>query len=374
MDQDQAEVISTAALKEFVGKLASGQVPATLPEELSGIDELEDLRLYMKEMGRFALDISSGNLSTNIKLKGALAGALKSLHAGLRHLIWQTQAISKGDFTQRIDFMGDFSDAFNSMVADLQRAREELVNANDELHVKNEELSKYSAMRDKMFSIIAHDLRNPIGSAVALMNMMTDEQMGMEDSEKIASIPLLRDSFQSSYELLENLLLWARNQLGSMTCSPEMIGVSGIAERVCLLLSGMATGKSIELITEIEPGLTVYADKNMFDTMVRNLVSNALKFTSAGGKIHITGCQCEDNTATLCVRDNGVGISPENMMRIFRQDEESFTTYGTKNEKGTGLGLNLCHEFVERNGGRIWVESEVGVGSAFYFTLPVTRS
>lgn len=368
---DNAELLKS--LRATLGEFAEGKVPDSLPDGLADIlPELERLRLYNSEVSRFALEISNGNLSTKIGQKGKLAGSLKNLHAGLRHLVWQTQAIAKGDFSQRIDFMGDFSLSFNAMVQDLQDARAHLIETNRELSQTNEALKKANAMRDKMFSIIGHDLRNPIGGGASLLEMLANEPCPFDEEGKHAALVSLRDSMKSAHQLLENLLSWARNQVGEVACNPEHVDLDHIVADIVHLMSSVASAKQISLAQNLPNGLAVYADRNMLDTVLRNLVGNAIKFTPKDGRITIEGSMNNDGFIRLCVADTGMGISPENIGRLFK--DTTFTTYGTNNEKGGGLGLNICREFVVRNGGTIGVESVLGRGSRFFFTLPAPKS
>ena len=243
----------------------------------------------------------------------------------------------------------------------LKRAQEDLKKANYELKTAN-------TTKDKLFSIIAHDLRSPIGSLSGILEVITDDPELLDPDQQAEYLRQLRDSVKNVGLLLENLLYWAGSQRGTIEYQPQFINLAQVVDVNIRLLSNIASEKSIGLISDIPVDAAVYADENMVMTIIRNLISNALKFTTESGEIRISA-QKTDNMTTLCIADTGIGITEENLKKLFRQDEH-FTTYGTKKEKGSGLGLLLCKEFVERNQGEIWVESEEGQGSRFFFTLP----
>jgi len=168
--------------------------------------------------------------------------------------------------------------------------------------------------------------------------------------------------------LLMNLMEWSQLQTGKMDFTPFTIDLHELINEIIELLNDAAQLKSITISTELPDNMHVSADKAMLGTILRNLVSNAIKFTHPGGTIVISAEQ-RQNECMICVRDSGVGIIKENLDKLFCI-EESLSTAGTQKEKGTGLGLILCKEFAEKHGGRIWVESQYGIGSQFYFTLP----
>jgi signal transduction histidine kinase len=173
------------------------------------------------------------------------------------------------------------------------------------------------------------------------------------------------------YALIENLLTWSRLQRGAIEWRPQAVNLHNAVERTMRLLASNAEQKEIELRNTTPEGMTGYADVKMLDTVIRNLISNALKFTHPGGSVTISAKEHEE-LLTVTVADTGIGIGQEHLPKLFRIDSK-FTRSGTAKERGTGLGLILCKEFVERNGGTIWVESEKEQGTTFYFTLPVMR-
>ncbi len=257
----------------------------------------------------------------------------------------------------------------------LERYAEMLAQKNDELKAKNAELDEkngqlnlLNADKDKFFSIIAHDLRNPIGALRELPQLIAENLDNYSKDELRRLITMQRDAARNLFELLENLLTWSRMQRGLIDFNPEPIQVSALVQRSIALLMPSAAQKAITLTQAVNPSLLGMADHKMIDAVVRNLISNAIKFTNQGGTIEVSG---NDDGAfmTIAVKDDGVGIGEQFLPKLFRIDEQYRRT-GTANERGTGLGLILCKEFVERNGGEIRVESKVGNGSIFSFTLP----
>ena len=257
----------------------------------------------------------------------------------------------------------------------LERYAEMLAQKNDELKAKNAELDEknsqlnlLNADKDKFFSIIAHDLRNPIGALRELPQLIAENLDNYSKDELRRLITMQRDAARNLFELLENLLTWSRMQRGLIEFNPEPIQVSALVQRSIALLTPSAAQKAITLTQAVNPSLLGMADHKMIDAVVRNLISNAIKFTNSGGTIEVSG---NDDGAfmTIAVKDNGVGIGEQFLPKLFRIDEQYRRT-GTANERGTGLGLILCKEFVERNGGEIRVESKIGNGSTFSFTLP----
>jgi signal transduction histidine kinase len=202
--------------------------------------------------------------------------------------------------------------------------------------------------------------------------MMVTQPELFDEERRTAFINELGSSAKRTWLLLEDLLYWARSQQGETVYRPSALNVSELAERSIRLLAPAAKAKSVRLHSEIRTPVTVFADKDMIMTVIRNLISNALKFTPESGEIRISAVS-DGKTAEISVSDTGVGISKENINRLFRSDE-TFTTSGIRNEKGLGFGLMLCKEFVEKNRGKIRAESTEGTGSLFVFTLPAAES
>jgi signal transduction histidine kinase len=235
---------------------------------------------------------------------------------------------------------------------------------------------KLNRDKDKFFSIISHDLRGPFNGLMGYTQLMAEkiEILNTQDIQQMS-----RDIYgvaKATFQLLENLLTWSQLQRGRIEYKPGSLELSELAETTTTLLQKTARTKQIRLEQTIEEGLNIYADKYMIDTVIRNLTSNALKFTPEGGQVTLsaqTNGLSSDLEGTqwveVSISDTGVGLSQEDINKLFKI-EVYHTTQGTAQEKGTGLGLILCQEMVEKNGGRIWVESELGKGSVFKFTVP----
>lgn len=252
----------------------------------------------------------------------------------------------------------------------LENRAQELTQLNDQLREREKLLQELVASKDKFFSIIAHDLKTPFTALIGLSEYMAHEIDDLSEEEIITFSTKIHKSAKGVFNLLQNLLQWSRVQTDRIDFVPENILLESTVKDIFDLYKQNANKKQIDLISEIEDGLEIYADINMLDTILRNLVSNAIKFTKEGGEVKIGG-KIKNNMAEIFVRDNGVGMKPETMKKLFRIDI-NITTLGTDKEKGTGLGLILCKEFVEKNGGEIRVESEQNVGTTFIFTLPIT--
>jgi signal transduction histidine kinase len=242
----------------------------------------------------------------------------------------------------------------------------ELRQAREALKKSEQQLRELNAAKDKFFSIIAHDLKNPFAALLGCADLLVQSEPLTEDQKDLAET--INMASQQAYDLLQNLLKWSRSQLGHLSCEPESFDICAAVNKTMLLLKNNADNKNIRLISEIEENTLVFADPDMTITIVRNLISNAVKYTSSGGSITVSA-KDQGNAWEISVSDTGVGITPEDIKKLFRIDVKH-STHGTAKEEGTGLGLNLCKEFAEKSGGKIGVQSEVGKGSRFYFTLP----
>lgn len=224
-----------------------------------------------------------------------------------------------------------------------------------------------NATKNKLFSIIAHDLRGPIGNFLPILDLLTmKSEMGEEDYEQL--IAELKISAKSTFELLENLLNWSKSQSEGIQLHPTNIDVSAIVSENVEMMRLISSKKNIQIDFTAKKPLYAYAEKDSVDLVVRNLINNAIKFTENGGLIRVSVSE-KPEFITIKVSDNGVGMSEEIREKLFGQSVVS-SSRGTNNEKGSGLGLALCKDFVQRNGGEIFVESTLGMGSTFMFTLP----
>ena len=233
---------------------------------------------------------------------------------------------------------------------------------------QNEELKKINATKDKFFSIIAHDLRSPFGAIVGYSNILEKQVKNQNYSgiEKFAEV--IQISSEKAMALLMNLTEWAQSQTGKMRFKPEPVDMVGLIHEVVNLFDDIANQKLIEIEKKLPHEALVMADRAMISTILRNLLSNAIKYSQPGGKITLAVTTGTDELI-ISVADSGVGIPKDKMDKMFRIDE-NYSTNGTMNEKGTGLGLILCKEFIDKHNGEIWVESEEGKGSVFYFSIP----
>jgi PAS domain S-box-containing protein len=242
--------------------------------------------------------------------------------------------------------------------------------AEEEISFKNEQLQLINAEKDKFFSIIAHDLRGPLSAFVDATQILTEEIQNM-DLEEIKDITMsMKTSASNIYGLLENLLEWSRLRRGAMDFVPENLNLKKKIEASIDVLSESARKKRIGLTISVPGELEIRADIHMFDTIIRNLISNAIKFTISGGKVIVTANYNGDHYIVVKINDSGIGMAPELRNKLFQIDEKT-SRPGTEGETSTGLGLLLCKEFIEKHGGKIWVESSVGQGSTFSFSLPL---
>ena len=237
----------------------------------------------------------------------------------------------------------------------------------EKLQETNDELSALNITKDRFFSILAHDLRNPFNTVGGFTELLL-RNLDRYTPDKIRHfIEVINKTSHNTYLLLNNLLDWSRSQSGQMQFNPVNINLHIIVEETLVLLTSQATQKNIEISHEVEPDIFVFADENMLKTVLRNLISNAIKFTKSRGAVTIEASQ-KDGTVVIEVIDTGIGIPPEKIDDLFRIDV-NFHNQGTNNEQGTGLGLILCKEFIEKNGGKIWIKSAINKGSTFGFSL-----
>lgn len=230
-------------------------------------------------------------------------------------------------------------------------------------------LRELNATKDRFFSIIGHDLRSPFNSVVGFSNLIS-EQIQKQDYEGIEKYAIIiQESAQRAMNLLTNLLEWSRAQTGKIEFNPEYFELISVINEVVELSNDSARQKSITIYKNLPHNIPVFADKAMISTILRNLISNSIKFTKPGGETIISVEQKEEQLI-VSVTDNGIGIKKEDIYKLFRIDYR-FSTIGTNRETGTGLGLLICKDFIEMHGGKIWIESEIGEGSIFNFSIPL---
>lgn len=269
-----------------------------------------------------------------------------------------------GEYRWIRDFGRPFYDLDNTFLGYIGSCYDITENKNNEI-----KLIELNATKDKFFSIIAHDLKNPVNSIVGFSEHLIDCVEAKNYGQIVDFTNIILQSSRTAMDLLVNLMEWALSQSGRMEFNPEHFKIGTIINEVIDLLKGSADQKSITLVNSLSYDGTVYADKSMIGTVIRNLISNAVKFTNPSGKITVSS-EVKMDELIISVTDTGIGIPQERIDKLFKISE-NISTQGTHKEKGTGLGLILSKEFIEKHNGKIWVESTVGVGTTFKFSLPV---
>lgn len=262
------------------------------------------------------------------------------------------------------------------LIEDLKKSKEALekesikvkkLNAN--LLSSQKQLKEHIATKDKFFSIISHDLRGPLSAFLNLTDLLLSEMENMSWKELKETMQMMHTSALGINRLLNNLLQWSRLQRGKIDFIPSNCNLKFIIDNVIDTLKNIAYNKNIIINNKVSEEFVVYADSNMLDLTIRNLISNAIKFTNDGGSITISANHIGKKNINISISDTGIGIDPENIPKLFRIDSK-LTTEGTRGEIGTGLGLILCKEFIEKNKGKITVKSILGKGTTFRITLP----
>ena len=358
---------------DLVSNIAVGvYILHTKPEGTFALDYVSPRMAEMLDLSIESL-IASGDAIFKAIHPDDLEGFIRLNQEGIqlkRPFDWQGRAVIKGvvrwlHITSKPQELESGDILWNGLIVDIT----EQMLAQAEIEHQNEELQKINAEKDKFFSIIAHDLRSPFNGFLGLTQVMAEElpSLTMAEVQKIAV--RMSESATNLYSLLTNLLDWSRIQQGAILFNPEVIQLSIVVRGSIDLIHESAKNKKIEITTDIPDGLVVFADANMLQTVLRNLISNALKFTPKGGKINVSAKTSDNKSIEISIRDNGIGMNKILAANLFRLDVQT-TREGTEGEPSTGLGMLLCKEFVEKHSGRLWVESEEGNGSTFYFTLP----
>jgi two-component system, sensor histidine kinase and response regulator len=237
------------------------------------------------------------------------------------------------------------------------------------LESQTKELAELNQVKNKLFSVIAHDLKTPM---YALRNLFSNmQQQDMPANEIRELIPGIINEMNFATSLMENLLVWARDQMKNASAQPDQLNIPGMTDEVFKLLRLQAVSKQIKLVNNLDEMVSCYADREMVYLVLRNLLSNAIKFTPQGGTVSVSA-SAQAGKVTIHVKDTGVGMSEENKRQLFNNDY--FTTRGTNDESGTGIGLLLCRDFLEKNNGAIYVTSQRGKGSTFSFVLPASHN
>ena len=252
----------------------------------------------------------------------------------------------------------------------VEERTKKIAEQNKELEIQRDELRKLNATKDKFFELIAHDMKNSFTALISIAQSLTDSYHDIDENDKHLYITKVYKSSNNLFNLLQNLLHWATTQTGRMSYSPVKLNLNDIVDDNIQLLYQHAEKKGILLNANLDEAFYVFADKNMLQTILRNLISNAIKFTCNGGRVHVSAVQT-GKMVEVTVKDSGIGMTNDEVNKLFRIETKN-KSIGHSKEKGTGLGLILSKEFVEMNNGKIWVESEPEKGSTFKFTLPLT--
>jgi PAS domain S-box-containing protein len=254
-------------------------------------------------------------------------------------------------------------------ISDRKKIENQLKQMAEQLSLANEDLVRVNAEKDRFFSIIAHDLRSPFGAFLNLTRLMAEDlnNLSLVKIQKLATT--MSKSAAKLYDMLENLLEWSRMQRGITTFEPENMILKNKINSFIQVHCESANDKQININIDVPDNLHVYADERMLQSTIRNLLSNAIKFTPKGGQITIGAVSDLDQPVVVSMRDSGIGMNQKMVDNLFRIDE-NVSRPGTEGESSSGLGLLLCKDFIEKHGGRIWVESEVNKGTVFCFTLP----
>ena len=240
----------------------------------------------------------------------------------------------------------------------------------EELTTKNKELEKLNQTKNKFFSIVSHDLRSPFSGVLGILELLNDPEHKMEEKTRTQLLKSVKVSANNTFELMENLLVWARSQMNKSDCHPGINNLSELLRKNIELKKVAAEQKEISLIARFPEKLEAYFDLNMIDTVIRNILGNAVKFSQRGGKIEVLA-EVQKEEVFVHIADSGIGIEKEEAGKLFELNKES--RRGTGGEKGTGLGLVICKEFIEKNFGRIWATPNNPKGTVLHFTIPVKK-
>jgi len=287
----------------------------------------------------------------------------RALNAGAVDFI--RKPIEPIELISRINSALNMANAFK----ELKSSNQQIIEQKRDIELKNEELVALNATKDKFFSIIAHDLKNPFISIMGFCELLINNSDRFDKERILEYVGHLNEISTKTYKLLDNLLNWSRIQTGRMIPVIKDYNLKNIIRGVCSLNQELASKKNIMLQNKVVTDMIVSCDDDMTKTALRNLVSNAIKFTPSGGSITVDAYR-NIRHIEIHVKDTGVGISEDKLPKLFQIDQH-VSTSGTNDEMGTGLGLLLCKELIEMQNGKIWVESEVGKGSDFKFTLPI---
>ena len=265
------------------------------------------------------------------------------------------------------------AEKLNNTNTKLEERQQLIEEQSDKLKAQRDELHEVNSAKDKLFSIVAHDLKNPFSVLLGFIELIQESYDSFAEEERKEMIGIIGESAGHVYNLLNNLLNWSISQRGVIQFNPKITNIVDLVNDNITLLTDQAAKKSINI--EFKPShedINLLIDTNILNVVIRNLLTNAVKYTDKNGTIRLN-CVVKGKNVVLSIKDNGIGISEENVNKLFRNDIH-FSTRGTKNETGTGLGLIVCKEFIEKHQGKIWLESEENEGTTFFISIPVNRS
>lgn len=334
------------------------------------------------------LNLSATRLFTNLKVAGSIYYNENSHDQSFKYLneqifeftnnnpeetnfeIHLTTNEGKRLFDVKLKKMQDVSKKFIGTVVMLEEITERK-KAEQEIKESQEKLKILNADKDRFISILAHDLKTPFNLLLGYSNLLLEDGENGSVDAIMTQLSVMHKTIKKTYNLLEDLLLWSKAQSGKIALEFEKIDLAGICNKILRNIKDQADLKKIDLQCNFQEKIIITADYNLLATVLRNLISNAIKFTNTNGKV-IISAQNDDKQTTVTISDNGVGINKKDQSKIW-DFTTPFSKSGTNNEKGTGFGLVVCKEFVEKHGGKIWVKSELGKGSDFVFTIPVIK-
>lgn len=332
-------------------------------DEIKHVDIAKEIYLHQDQREQFKKELERTGFVSNYQID------IKRLNGEIATVLETSMAV-KNKNGEIVGYRGILRD-ITEIKKNEERLRmllEKFENLNVQLRRSEQELKELNAAKDKFFSIVAHDLRSPFSSLLNFSEFLVEDINELSKDEIKTFAEKINEASKTVFTLLENLLQWSRIQTGKIPYEPATFNIYHKINQIINLLKNNAEGKNIKVINEVSPSAIVFADEDMIFSVIQNLLSNAIKFTRENGNI-IFKSHSRENDIEISVTDNGVGIKEEDLRKLFRIDTHH-TTYGTKEEKGSGLGLLLCKEMVERNRGKIWVTSKVGEGTTFSFTIP----
>ncbi|MFO8067231.1 MAG: transporter substrate-binding domain-containing protein [Bacteroidales bacterium] len=369
------------SLPEAINLLSEGEGDAVLAPYSIGMEAIEDLRIRnVKVVGPSIMPILY-----RFAVKKGDSQLLSLLNEGIDQVKVsgkKKELLGRWDFHKRnevsvekvIRYVGIGLIPLILIIALLflwtKTLRRSVAEQTQTLQEKTTKLEELNATKDKLFSVIAHDLKSPFNSILGLSELLLNDNYNNDSTRSKKLLRYIHSSAKNTLSLTENLLSWAKSQTGQMKFVPKQIRLKEVVDEVIGIVDTSAKVKDISVDYTQMPDIYVYAEINMLKSILYNLISNAIKFSHANEKVRISG-KTEENKVEIIISDKGVGMSVETKRNLFHIDSGS--TRGTANEDGSGLGLILCKEFVEKHGGNIWVESEIGSGSHFYFTIPLNQ-